>query len=79
MSSIENGKRKVDAERDLPALAAIYGKPIDYFYETLDLPPADPASTKIQSVITVDLEALTQRDKLELAAAELIHNVLQET
>ena len=30
------------------------------------------------SAVTVDMEALTHRDRLELAA-ELIHNVLQET
>ena len=80
LSCIENGKRKVDAERELPAFAGVYGKPIDYFYETLELPTAPPASPtlRVRSVVTVDLEALTHRDKLELAA-ELIHNVLQET
>ncbi|MEG3837723.1 MULTISPECIES: hypothetical protein [unclassified Microcoleus] len=40
-------------------------------------PPAAPTS-KRRSAVTVDMEALTHRDKLELAA-ELIHNVLQET
>lgn len=80
ISCIENGKRKVDAEKELPALAGIYGKSIDYFYETLELPTAPPAAPMLRtrSVVTVDLEALTLRDKLELAA-ELIHNVLQET
>ncbi|MEG4520015.1 MULTISPECIES: helix-turn-helix transcriptional regulator [unclassified Microcoleus] len=80
ISCIENGKRKVDAERELPAFAAVYGKPIDYFYETLELPAASPAAPtpKRRSAVTVDMEALTHRDKLELAA-ELIHNVLQET
>ncbi|MFB2920513.1 MULTISPECIES: helix-turn-helix domain-containing protein [Aerosakkonema] len=80
LSTIENGKRKVDAERELPAFAGVYGKSIDYFYETLDLPAAtpSPSTSKRKSVVTVDLEALTHRDKLELAA-ELIHNVLQET
>ncbi|MEG4850654.1 helix-turn-helix transcriptional regulator [Microcoleus sp. B5-D4] len=81
LSTIENGKRKVDAERELPAFAAVYSKPIDYFYETLELPAAAPPAApapKRRSVVTVDMEALTQRDKLELAA-ELIHNVLQET
>ncbi|MEG3975043.1 helix-turn-helix transcriptional regulator [Microcoleus sp. herbarium8] len=81
LSTIENGKRKVDAERELPAFAAVYKKPIDYFYETLELPaaapPAAPAPNR-RSVVTVDMDALTHRDKLELAA-ELIHNVLQET
>lgn len=81
ISCIENGKRKVDAERELPAFAAVYSKPIDYFYETLELPavapPAAPAPNR-RSVVTVDMDALTHRDKLELAA-ELIHNVLQET
>jgi transcriptional regulator with XRE-family HTH domain len=79
ISTIENAKRKVDAERELPAFAGVYGKSIDYFYETLELPTAPtPAPSSIRSLITVDLEALTQRDKLELAA-ELIHNVLQQT
>ncbi|MFE1747113.1 helix-turn-helix domain-containing protein [Coleofasciculus sp. H7-2] len=80
LSYIENGKRKVDAESELPAFAGVYGKPIDYFYETLELPTAPPAAPMLRtrSVVTVDLEALTLRDKLELAA-ELIHNVLQET
>ena len=80
ISCIENGKRKVDAERELPAFAAVYSKPIDYFYETLQLPAASPATPapKRRSAVTVDMEALTHRDKLELAA-ELIHNVLQET
>ncbi|MEG5018629.1 MULTISPECIES: hypothetical protein [unclassified Microcoleus] len=40
-------------------------------------PPATPAP-KRHSAVTVDMEALTHRDKLELAA-ELIHNVLQQT
>jgi len=80
LSYIENGKRKIDAERELPAFAGVYGKRIDYFYETLELPTAPPPAPmpKARSVATVDLEALTQRDKLELAA-ELIHNVLHET
>jgi transcriptional regulator with XRE-family HTH domain len=80
LSTIENGKRKVDAERELPAFAAVYKKPIDYFYETLELPAAPPATSapKRRSAVTVDMDALTHRDKLELAA-ELIHNVLQET
>lgn len=77
-STIELGRRKVDAERELPALATIYGKPIDYFYETLNLSPVSTPSAHLRSTITVDLDALTQRDKLELAA-ELIHTVLQET
>ena len=79
LSTIENGKRKVDAERELPAFAAVYGKTIDYFYETLELPTAPPPTpSRARSIITVDLDALTHRDKLELAA-ELIHNVLQQT
>lgn len=80
ISCIEHGKRKVDAERELPAFAAVYRKPIDYFYETLELPAAPPAASapKRSSTVTVDMDALTHRDKLELAA-ELIHNVLQET
>lgn len=80
LSTIENGKRKVDAERELPAFAGVYVKTIDYFYESLELPTAPPSAPtpKRRSAITVDLEALTHRDKLELAA-ELIHNVLQET
>lgn len=80
ISTIENGKRKVDAERELPAFAGIYGKTIDYFYESLQLPTTLPSTPipKRKSVVTIDLEALTDRDKLELAA-ELIHNVLQET
>lgn len=80
LSCIEHGKRKVDAERELPAFAAVYGKPIDYFYETLELFPATPTAPtpRKRSLVTVDLESLTQRDKLELAV-ELIHNVLQET
>ncbi|HEY9849372.1 MAG TPA: hypothetical protein V6D28_07930 [Leptolyngbyaceae cyanobacterium] len=58
----------------------MYGKTIDYFYETLELATAPPPAPlpKRKSVVTVDLEALTHRDKLELAV-ELIHNVLQET
>ena len=80
LSTIEHGKRKVDAERELPAFAAVYGKPIDYFYETLELSAASPVVSipRKRSLVTVDLDALTQRDKLELAV-ELIHNVLQET
>jgi transcriptional regulator with XRE-family HTH domain len=80
LSTIEHGKRKVDAESELPAFASVYGKPIDYFYETFELlaaPSATPAPKRL-SVVTVDMEALTHRDKLELAA-ELIHNVLQQT
>ncbi|OCR00857.1 transcriptional regulator [Oscillatoriales cyanobacterium USR001] len=80
LSTIEHGKRKVEAERELPAFAAVYGKPIDYFYETLELPATHPVVSipRKRSLVTVDLDALTQRDKLELAV-ELIHNVLQET
>ena len=80
LSCIENGKRKVEAERELPAFAAVYGKPIDYFYETLELPTVSSVSSvsRARSIVTVDLEALTQRDKLELAA-ELINNILQQT
>ncbi|MCL1466677.1 helix-turn-helix domain-containing protein [Argonema galeatum] len=80
ISCVENGKRKVDAEKELPAFAGVYGKTIDYFYETLELPttPPPPPIPKRKSAITVDLDALTHRDKLELAA-ELIHNVLQQT
>lgn len=80
LSYIENGKRKVDAERELPAFAAVYGKPIDFFYETLELPTSPPPAPvgDRRSVVTVDLEALTQRDRLELAA-ELIHSVLQSS
>ena len=78
ISCVENGKRKVDAERELPAFAGVYGKSIDYFYETLELATAPPPIPKRKSVVTVDLDALTDRDKLELAA-ELIHNVLQQT
>ncbi|MEG4860582.1 helix-turn-helix transcriptional regulator [Microcoleus sp. K1-B6] len=81
LCTIEHGKRKVDSERELPAFAAVYSKPIDYFYETLELPAAAPPvapAPKRRSVVTVDMEALTHRDKLELAA-ELIHHVLQET
>lgn len=80
LSTIENGKRKVDAERELPAFAGVYGKPIDYFYETLELPtvPPVPPIPSTRSVVTVDMDALTHRDKLQLAA-DLIHNILQET
>lgn len=80
ISCIENGKRKVDAERELPAFAGVYGKAIDYFYETFELPtaPPSPPTSRAKSTVTVDLDALTHRDKLELAA-ELIHNVLQQT
>lgn len=80
ISCVENGKRKVDAERELPAFAGVYGKSIDYFYETLELTTASPSPPipKRKSVVTVDLDALTDRDKLELAV-ELIHHVLQET
>jgi transcriptional regulator with XRE-family HTH domain len=80
LSTIENGKRKVDAERELPAFAGVYGKPIDYFYETLELPTAPTTSliSPTRSVVTVDFDALTHRDKLQLAA-DLIHNILQET
>jgi transcriptional regulator with XRE-family HTH domain len=80
LSYIENGKRKVEAERELPAFAAIYRKPIDYFYESFELPPASQARTipGSQSLLPGNFEALTHRDKLELAV-DLIHNVLQET
>lgn len=80
LSYIENGKRKIDSERELPALAGVYGKPVSYFYKDLQLPTTPPSAPapKRKSVVTIDLEALTERDKLELAA-ELIHNVLQET
>ncbi len=85
LSCIENGKRKVDAERELPAIAAVYGKPIDYFYDSWHLPPAPfptakpaPPIPKSRSAVTIDMEALTQRDKLELAV-QLIQNVLQES
>ena len=80
LSCIENGKRKVDAERELPAFAGVFAKPIDYFYETLELPttPPTPPISSTRSIVTVDFEALTHRDKLQLAA-DLIHNVLQET
>ncbi len=46
--------------------------------EPLDLPPTPTSATYFRPSITVDFDALTQRDKLELAA-ELIHTVLQET
>lgn len=78
LSTIENGKRRVEAEKELPAFAAVYGKSIDYFYETLSLPIEASGRDRLPSIITADLDALTQRDKLELAA-ELIHHVLQET
>ena len=78
LSTIETGKRKVDAENELPAFAAIYGRAIDYFYESLELSPTPSGTATFRSSITVDFDALTQRDKLELAA-ELIHTVLQET
>jgi len=80
LSTIENGKRKVDAERELPAFAGVYGRSIDYFYETLKLLSTPPSLVlaKSKPTITVDLDALTHRDKLELAV-ELIHHVLQET
>ncbi|WP_254563867.1 helix-turn-helix transcriptional regulator [Oscillatoria sp. HE19RPO] len=89
MSSIENGKRKVDAERELPALAAVYGQAIDSFYDSWALPeggksqkrafaaPAVRSPQDVRAIATVDLEALTKRDMLELAA-ELIYNVLEE-
>lgn len=46
----------------------------------LELPTAPPTLLipSAKSVVTVDFDALSHRDKLELAA-ELIHNVLQET
>ncbi len=82
LSCIENGKRKVDAEKELPAFAAVYEKPIDYSYDTWQLRTSATQQTspipKTKSTVTIDIEALTQRDKLELAA-ELIHNVLQQT
>lgn len=89
MSSIENGKRKVDAERELPALAAVYGQAIDSFYDSWELPeggksrkrelaaPTVRSPQDVRAIATVDLEALTKRDMLELAA-ELIYNVLEE-
>ena len=77
LSFIETGRRKVDAEHELPAFAVVDGKPIDYFYESLNLPSAS-SSSNVRSNITIDFDVLTQRDKLELAA-ELIYNVLQET
>lgn len=78
LSTIETGRRKVEAEKELPAFAAIYGRAIDYFYESFDLPPTSSNAANFRSSITVDFDTLTQRDKLELAA-ELIHIVLQET
>jgi transcriptional regulator with XRE-family HTH domain len=82
ISSIENGKRKVDAERELPALAALYGKPIDYFYDSWQLSetpePAPRSPTPVRTSVTVDFDALTKRDKLQLAA-ELIYRVLESS
>ena len=78
ISTLETGKRKVDAEKELPVLAAIYGRPIDYFYKSLNLPTTTVDPSNISSTITVNFDTLTQRDKLELAA-ELIHNILQAT
>ncbi|MDX2242549.1 MAG: helix-turn-helix transcriptional regulator [Leptolyngbyaceae cyanobacterium bins.302] len=78
LSTIETGKRRVDAEKELPAFAAIYSRPIDYFYENLSLPPAASSTSSSRIAVASDFEALTQRDKLMLAV-ELIHNVLQES
>ncbi|WP_017719819.1 helix-turn-helix domain-containing protein [Kamptonema formosum] len=80
LSCIENGKRKLDAERELPALAAAYGKPIHYFYDSWEMPPAPPTPPvpKASSAATADFQTLTQRDKLHLAA-ELIQSLLPET
>jgi transcriptional regulator with XRE-family HTH domain len=78
LSHIENGKRKVDAERELPAFSGIYGKPIDEFYETLNL--SFKTGTRLQGkqdkTVKVDLDGLTQQEKLELAI-ELIQDVLR--
>jgi transcriptional regulator with XRE-family HTH domain len=77
ISCIEHGKRKVDAEKELPALAGIYGKSIDYFYENLDLYNRQALQQQNKSVITPEVETLSPHDKLKLAA-ELIQNVLQD-
>ena len=79
ISHIEHGKRKVDAEKELPAFASVYGKPIDYFYDKVEIAsaPSLPLKMRMSPLIKIDLEAITHRDKLELSA-DLIHNVLKE-
>lgn len=76
LSTIENGKRKVDAESELPAFAYIYSKPINYFYENWSFTLATEASTSTELIASlIDFDSLTQRDKLELAF-KLLQSVL---
>ncbi len=80
LSCIENGKRRIDAEKELPALAYIYGKPIDYFYqscaEIINLKETKP--TEHESNITIDLNILSQKDKLELIII-LVNDLIKST
>ncbi|WP_232251413.1 MULTISPECIES: helix-turn-helix domain-containing protein [Oscillatoria] len=70
LSCIEHGKRKIDAERELPALAAVYGQAIDSFYQSWTL----PAVVEAPSVSGGDLQSLTPEEKFHLAIA-LLHQV----
>ena len=71
LSCIENGKRKVDAQKELPALAAVYGMAIDAFYYAWELSHKTPTNS---TDLCSDWENLTQKDKLRLAA-ELLDRV----
>ncbi|KOR36902.1 transcriptional regulator [Planktothricoides sp. SR001] len=71
LSALEQGKRKIDAETELPALATLYGKPIHYFYESWE-----PTITPKPS-IPLDLDPLTPREKLQLAA-EILDRLLRD-
>jgi transcriptional regulator with XRE-family HTH domain len=80
LSCIENGKRRIDAEKELPALAYIYGKPIDYFYQSYDNIINSKETTPIEneSNITINLNILTQKDKLQLIIM-LVNDLIEST
>lgn len=71
LSALEHGKRKINAETELPALAALYGKPIHYFYESWE------ATSTPKPHIPLDLEALTPQEKLQLAA-QILDRLLRD-
>lgn len=71
LSAIEHGRRKVDAAQELPALAAVYGKSLDFFYSQWRSTSQDTPSH------VGDYDALTSQERLALAQ-ELISSVLRD-